>query len=35
MMQELAQQARVFAIREIALTQELSCLRQSEKETKK
>jgi len=35
MKEELAQQARVFAIRETALTQELSSLRQSEKDTKK
>jgi len=33
--EELARQAQVFANRETALTQELSCLRQSEKETKK
>ena len=32
---ELAQHARAFATREIALTQELSCLRQSKKDTKR
>jgi len=33
--EELARHAHAFANRETALTQELSCLRQSEKETKK
>jgi len=33
MKEELAQQAQVFAIRETALTQELSSLHQSEKHT--
>jgi len=33
--EELAHQAQAFARRETTLTQELSCLRQSEKDTKK
>jgi len=35
MKEELAQQALVFAMRETALTQELSSLRQSEKDSKR